>query len=541
MCDNKNDQNKLLLRFQNEYVPKIYSFSHIKLNDFHNAEELAGEIILQVVKYIRRGGIIENLNAFVWKVSNNMFYKLLRQKKHGNTVSLTEFIMSDENIEDDIIVKEDIAVLRRELSLMPDKYRQTVILYYFDGKTCEEIAKIIGKPSGTVKWWLHEAKRFIKEGMNTMREFGEKSYNPANLVISCQGNPGANMEPITCAKRKSAQNILLAAYKFPMSVQELSIELGIAAPYIEDEAEYLTEQSLMKKSGKKYQTDFVILPDCTMGIIEKVYESCFPEYFNELVKLLEENKGKLSSQPFNYAEFTWERLLWMYLHLFTDRNLSKFRVEVCKGVYGDNIPDRPNGGKWIAIGWGNIFPPIPAKNGVKEYSSWEGPYHKPDYDKAQGYFHHWSELKYGAEFFDIPIGVFAVCRDIIKGAKKPDKLNEEDKLLFSHAIENSLFIKTDSGFKPNYCFIGKEQMKFIQALCDNFYAVASGYFKRAYDIITDEFVKIVPKNLHWQMGNLLSNYLNPFVTCSLYEAYNKGILSQPDENNKAWLSLFATE
>jgi hypothetical protein len=39
----------------------------------------------------------------------------------------------------------------------------------------------------------------------------------------------------------------------------------------------------------------------------------------------------------------------------------------------------------------------------------------------------------------------------------------------------------------------------------------------------------------------MSNYLNPFVTCSLYEAYNKGLLSQPDENNKEWLSLFAAE
>jgi RNA polymerase sigma factor (sigma-70 family) len=363
----RDNQNDLLELYQNEYLPKVYSFARMKLNGAHEAEELAGEIALQIVRHIRRGGNIGNMSAFVWKVSNNMFCKFLRQKKHGNTVFLSEFIPSCENIEDDIIVSEDIAALRRELALMSEKYRYTVILYYFESKTCEEIAEIIGKPSGTVKWWLHEAKRFIKKGMETMREFGEKSYNPANLTVSCQGNPGADMEPMTCAKRRSAQNILLAAYKQPLTVQELSLELGIAAPYIEDEAEYLTSQHLIKKSGGKYQTDFVILPDCTTGVVEKVYESGVPAYFKELMGLLESSKEKLVSEAFNPAGFAWERLLWMYLHLFTEINLDKFRGEVCKGVYGENIPDRPNGGKWIAIGWGSGFPVIKAVNGFKEY------------------------------------------------------------------------------------------------------------------------------------------------------------------------------
>jgi len=348
------------------------------------------------------------------------------------------------------------------------------------------------------------------------------------------------MEPMSCAKRKSAQNILLEAYKQPLSVQELSLALGISAPYIEDEAEYLTAQELMKKSGDKYQTDFVILPDCTIGIVEQIYESCASEYLSELINLLESNKDKLISAPFNPAGFSWERSLWMYLHLSTDINLGRFRTTVCKCVYGDNVPDRPNGGKWIAIGWGDISQGIPAKNSIKEYASWDGPVHKVDYDAAQGFFHHWSGVDSSA-FFNIPVGVFAVCRDIIKRIKDPANLNEDDKLLFSYAIENSLFIKTDDGFKLNYCFIGKEEMKFMRFLCDSFYEKASIYFNRAWTIVTTEFEKIIPKHLHWQMGNILSNYLNSFVTCSIYEAYNKGVLSEPDEQNKEWLSLFATE
>lgn len=51
----------------------------------------------------------------------------------------------------------------------------------------------------------------------------------------------------------------------------------------------------------------------------------------------------------------------------------------------------------------------------------------------------------------------------------------------------------------------------------------------------------VPGHLKWQMGNFLSNHLNVFVTCSLYEAYNSNRLYKPDRHNGPWLSLFASE
>jgi len=43
------------------------------------------------------------------------------------------------------------------------------------------------------------------------------------------------------------------------------------------------------------------------------------------------------------------------------------------------------------------------------------------------------------------------------------------------------------------------------------------------------------------MNNFLTNPLGHFVNMSLYEGMKNGILSQPDENNKSWLSLFASE
>ena len=39
----------------------------------------------------------------------------------------------------------------------------------------------------------------------------------------------------------------------------MSLELGVALPYMEDELEYLTEQTLLVKDGDKYETAFPIV------------------------------------------------------------------------------------------------------------------------------------------------------------------------------------------------------------------------------------------------------------------------------------------
>lgn len=534
------DKTDLIALLENEYIAKILGFAYQKTNSQENAEDLAQDITYQVLRTIRSGKEISNFNALVWSISNHTFYNWLRSRKRSSTYYLTELFASDENIEEDYALKEQNTLLYRELAMLSSKYREAIVLHYFEGKTCDEISSILGKSSGTVKWWLYEARKFMKEGMSTMREYGERSYKPGSLHLSCQGQPGAYEEPMSCTKRKSSQNILLAAYKQPINVEGLCVELGISAPYIEDEITYLVDNQLLKEVSKgKYQTDFVILPGQNFGMADRIFETCFPEYYQELISFLESNKGILFSDNFNIANFTWDRLLWIYIHMLTDICLSKFKREECSIVTYDDIPDRPNGGKWIALGFeNNVF--FETNSKWNKYHPSDGPVHKSGNDYAQGFFHYWSGLDSNV-FFDIPDGVFALCREIIKGKISPNELNDEQKYLFSIALEKKLFVKTKDSFKLNYYFIYQKERHIIEELSHTFYNTAKEYYKTAYNLILKEYMCGVPKHLQWQMGNFLSNHLNKFVTCSLYEGMNNKLLSKPDEFNKEWLSLFASE
>ena len=373
-----------------------------------------------------------------------------------------------------------------------------------------------------------------------MREYGEKSYNPGTLKMSCQGYPGVDNEPMSCAKRKLPQNILLAAYQEPLSIEQLCIELGTPAAYIEDEVKNLVDNQLMKEiSAGKYQTDFVILPGRSTETPHKLYEACFPEYYDTLIRFLEAQKPLLCSKAFNTANFTWNRLLWVYIHIMTDTALCKFKREVCKIVTYPDIPLRPNGGKWIALGFNNgyFFDQNLQESKWKEYVPFDGPVHK---EFAQGYFHAWSGLD-SMVFFDIPDGVFSLCGEIVKGNLAIDALSEEQKYLFSIALEKKLFIKDETGFTQNYYFIAQNERRQLEQLAYDLYPQVLKFFDTAYKLVLDTYQAAIPKHLHWQMGNFLSNHLGSFVTCSLYEGVKNGLLSAPDHNNKEWLSLFASD
>lgn len=538
--------NEILNFLENEYMPKILGFAYLKTNSRDEAEDLAQEIYLQVIESVRRGKRIENIGAYVWTVANNVLCKKIRHRTANTCLELSELLKSDENIEDTYIKEETEASLRRMISMLSREYRNAVIMFYFDGMGVGDIAAEMKKSEGTVKWWLSESRKFIKDGMINMKEYGEKSYRPDTLTMSCQYNFGDNMEPMSCAKRKSAQNILSAAYEAPMSVEELSAELGISAPYIEDEVEFLTYNQLMKKTPSgKYQTDFVIMKTRGDDVIVKNYKECFPEYSDKLINFLESNREILESDDYNIGKFEWNRLLWVYIQMISCASEFRFKQEECGILTYKDIPDRPNNGHWIALGWLN------GDKGIEQnlldicpelkYFKYDGPCHHPRYDSGhfeQNFCHYWTGTD-SSHFFDLKENVLILCKRIITGEIQIKDLDDDQKLIFSSALSSKLFIKDGDSYRQNYFFIYRNKYIKILEMSDEFYQSVVHLYRKAYKNILDTFKKEIPKHLHWQMVNQLTNKM-VFVPCALYEANKKGILCSPDIEGREWLSLYQT-
>lgn len=238
----------------------IFAFAMSRVSHRQDAEDLAGEIVVQILESAHRLKNDDAFFGFVRAIEANTYKKYLTRRGISVIAELEEeSVRTDEDPADALIAREEIAVLRRELSILSREHRECTVAYYMEGLSCAEIARRRGISAEMVKYYLFKTRKILKEGMTMEREFGEKSYNPARFEFITIFDGIYNAEYRNLFNRRLPGNILLSAYYTPMTVRELSLELGVASPYMEDEIDLLKKYNLLTElSGGRVQTKLVI-------------------------------------------------------------------------------------------------------------------------------------------------------------------------------------------------------------------------------------------------------------------------------------------
>ena len=357
MQDTNGMRQQLMNEFAENYMEKLFYFCLKKTGSHIEAEDLTQDVALQIITALDKGTIPASFSAWVWQIARNR-YVLWAKGKHNRNESVTGSDFSDyeiedesENILDEMIHTEQMALLRRELAFIKSDYRNIIVAYYIENKNVREIAESLSLPTNTVKSRLLRARQILKEGMDMAREFGKRSYNPEEIVYSniCTA-PGELGQPWTLMDPKLNQNIFLACYDNPMTAEELAIEVGVALPYMEDAVKHLTAQTLLVKKDNEYETSFPIISREAQRKIHFYYEDIMPQ----LVKLItddidrfivqyEESGACYYGKYQNYEEAKWMLLMNFYKDLYSLCNNSP------KTKLGNT--QRPNKGVWDVVGF----------------------------------------------------------------------------------------------------------------------------------------------------------------------------------------------
>ncbi len=260
-----------------ENMKAIFGFALTRLGNVQAAEELASDILFELVQSAKNLKDEERFYGFMWKIAENTYADYLRGKfKAASRYTELDVNLADgaDSALDGMIHNEELNLLRRELSLLSKQYRDAAVLYYIENFSCSEVAERLHISTEMVKYYLFRARKILREGMNMERLFGEKSYRPNIFKIDFWGTKGGDdCEFLDFQRRKIKGNILLAAYYTPVTIQEISVELGVALPYLEDEINLLLERQYLVMGNGKYLTNIPIFTsDCTKSIEGKVKE-----------------------------------------------------------------------------------------------------------------------------------------------------------------------------------------------------------------------------------------------------------------------------
>jgi RNA polymerase sigma factor (sigma-70 family) len=285
-----NENIKILT---DEYLKLFHAFAINRTNNAYEAEELAQETAYQCIAALSKQRDIDDLNAFLWSIAHNTYKRWLYKKKHSqnkiqsddDNISYIENIADTEsNIEENLIKSEDMRLLRRELSLLTNFYRRTLVCFYYDELSIAETAAELDLSVEMVKFYLQKGRNKLKENYIMSKEYGEKSFNPAPFAVYRWTRGGCSVDVWKMFSRKLPCQIALVCYDSPKKIDEICLETGVPAAYIEDELKILVEAELLISPVKdKYRTNFFILRKNALAQLKEQFAAMYEKYIPTLI------------------------------------------------------------------------------------------------------------------------------------------------------------------------------------------------------------------------------------------------------------------
>ncbi len=146
------------------YARDVFAVSFAVVGNVHDAEDIAQEALLKGLVQIaglRKG---ERFGPWIRRIARNLAIDFVRRRKAGMQAAAQ--IQLQQRAES----TEDYHVLEKAIGRLDETYRETILLYYFDGRRTEDVAEKLDISPATVLSRLSRARRQLREIIENQQE-----------------------------------------------------------------------------------------------------------------------------------------------------------------------------------------------------------------------------------------------------------------------------------------------------------------------------------------------------------------------------------
>ncbi len=162
------------------YQDAVFGVAFSKTGSFADAEDIAQETFLAAFESLHQLAEPARFGAWLYRIAVNTASKRIRrdrrrEKRHESLPSPARGGMTpDEAVQRDETRGEVLAAVRR----LPEASREAATLYYIDGYSTADIGRFTGRPVGTIRRRLHDARKRLRKELVTMVEDQLKKSRP---------------------------------------------------------------------------------------------------------------------------------------------------------------------------------------------------------------------------------------------------------------------------------------------------------------------------------------------------------------------------
>jgi len=139
-------------------VDMVYRVGYSYMKNKADTDDIVSEVFLKLIKTKICFQNAEHEKAWLVRTAANLCKDNLkswrRKNKNIDDYENHETTESETQFE----IDETFKIVMR----LPERYKDAVYLYYYEGYTTEETAKILKKPHSTIRNYLHEARKLLK-------------------------------------------------------------------------------------------------------------------------------------------------------------------------------------------------------------------------------------------------------------------------------------------------------------------------------------------------------------------------------------------
>jgi len=150
------------------YEKKMLRYGKKFLRSFEDIEDIVQEVFIKAYENIKSFDSKRKFSSWLYRIAHNEFINTIKKKSNNPLYLFDPDILfphpvSKENSDKEINREELNKIINKYLDKLNLKYREPIILYYFEELSYKEIADILHIPIGTVAIRLKRGKEIMKK------------------------------------------------------------------------------------------------------------------------------------------------------------------------------------------------------------------------------------------------------------------------------------------------------------------------------------------------------------------------------------------
>ncbi len=147
----------------NTYGNSILRYAYSYLHNMSDAEEVLQDTLVKFLQTAPAFGTAQHEKAWLMRVAGNLSKNRLDYNKVRRADELSEELAADD--------REELSFVWDAVKALPDKLRPVIHLFYYEGYSTAEIARILSRNEATVRSDLHRGRARLKEVLKGAYDF----------------------------------------------------------------------------------------------------------------------------------------------------------------------------------------------------------------------------------------------------------------------------------------------------------------------------------------------------------------------------------